>query len=178
MARRGAEPDWDDEDDDRPRRRQRRSEPRSPSTATIAVGVAGGLLLAGCLVVGLIVAFSGGTERGADGKPLPPADMTLKGFVLQKPEGPTAVQVECELDTYHNFAFRRTADTHHSFRLVGHDPFASAHGYAPKDSEHGRKLYELLKDGGKKRVTVKLQRVGPDGSPLPADHADCFALVG
>src|SRR5262245_57613951 len=80
---------------------------------------------------------------------LPPGDMTLKAFILQKPSEPTAVQVQCKMDTYYNFAFSRCAETHYSFTLESESPYTIAHGYAPKSSEDGRRLYELLKNGDK-----------------------------
>jgi hypothetical protein len=58
-----------------------------------------------------------GIDLSGSGKskelPLLPEDMSLKAFLLQKPSGPTAVQVVCELDTYYNFEFRKCAETHY-----------------------------------------------------------------
>jgi hypothetical protein len=111
-------------------------------------------------------------------KAVAPSDMSLKEFILQKPAKPTAVQVVCQLGAYYNYAFSGCAETHYSFRVRSDSPSASANGYAPKDSEHGRRLYELLKDGSARRMTIRLQRVGPHGNALPAKDDDCFALVG
>jgi hypothetical protein len=112
---------------------------------------------------------------GSAAPELPPGDMTLKAFVLQKPSEPTAVQVDCELSTYYNFAYSNCAETHHSFRIGGR---AGEHAYAPKDAEYGKRLYELLKDGEKRKFTLRIQRLGPDGLALPANDDSCFALVG
>lgn len=109
--------------------------------------------------------------------PRPSADMTLKAFILQKPTKSTSVEIECSLDTYYNFAYNDRAETHYSFKLKSDSPFATAHGYAPKKSEHGRMLYEFLNDGRSRRMLVWLQRTGPDGQPLPAGDDSCFALV-
>jgi phage FluMu protein Com len=109
---------------------------------------------------------------------LPPGDMTLTAFILQKPDGPTAVQVDCKLATYYNYAFRVCAETHHSFHISTRGPYKRCHVYAPKDSDHGSKLYELLKNGETGRFTLQIQRIGPTGEVLPAADHECFALVG
>jgi hypothetical protein len=84
-----------------------------------------------------------------------------------------AVQADCERSTYFNHAFQTCAETHYSFDL-GYP----VHVYAPKDSDHGRRLYELLKDGSKRRFTLRIQRIGPAGQPLPVKDDSCFALLG
>jgi hypothetical protein len=110
---------------------------------------------------------------------LPPGDMTLKAFILQKPDGPTAVQVDCELSTYYNWAFRACAATHYSFKLESRSPvYSLAFAYAEKESNHGQVLYEALKNGNKQKHTLQIQRIGPDGIPLPARDDQCFALLG
>jgi DNA-directed RNA polymerase subunit M/transcription elongation factor TFIIS len=110
---------------------------------------------------------------------LPPGDMTLKQFIIQKPDSPTAVQVECEAATYYNYAFSDCAETHYSFSIkTGSPSFTRAHVYAPKDSKEGRRLSEMLKDGAKRAMTLRIQRLGRFGEPLPAGHDSCFALVG
>jgi hypothetical protein len=110
---------------------------------------------------------------------LPPGDLTLKEFVLQKPAIPTAVQVNCELATYYNWAFQRCAETHYSFKLESRAPaFTQVYAYAPKESDHGRRLYESLKNGTKTKATLRIQRLGPNGQPLPGLHDQCFALIG
>jgi hypothetical protein len=146
-------------------------------------------ILAACLIPFAVLCLAcagGGTRPGAFNAPTtkppaappPKADMTLKEFVLQKPAGAKAVRAECNLATYYNFAFDRCAETHYSFTLTTRSPFTIVHAYAPKNSEHGRRLYDMLKDGSKRELTLRLQRVGPDGNPLPAEHDSCFALVG
>jgi hypothetical protein len=172
----------DDHDDDRPRRPRRGPPPERGGTNVLKVmlGVAGGIAIIGCLGVGGCVVLLGiGARKQAEEERLtPPGDMSLKEFILQKPAKPTAVQVDCQLDTYYNYAFSRCAETHYSFKVEGRSPYASAYGYVAKDSELGRRLYELLKNGSEQKMTVRLQRVGPDGDPLPAGHDSCFALVG
>ena len=119
-----------------------------------------------------------GRDKKSNDPTAPLGDMTLKEFILQKPSKPTAVQVDCKLDTYYNYAFSSCAETHYSFRVTSHSPVASAHAYAPKISVYGRRLYELLKDGSNHQMTLRLQRVGPGSDVLPAKHDSCFALVG
>jgi hypothetical protein len=144
--------------------------------------IVGGILFS-CCIVAIVVTHSSQNARLVSEQnarlSLPPGDMTLKEFILQKPDGPVAVQVDCELTTYYNYAFRQCAQTHYSFRVQSRSPtFADAHVYAPKNSEYGRSLYELLKAGNKRRFTLRIQRLGPYGESLPARDDGCFALVG
>jgi hypothetical protein len=105
--------------------------------------------------------------------------MTLKEFILQKPTGPVAVQVDCQLSTYYNHAFFECVETHYSFQLEsGWPSYTIAYVYAPKNSKHGRSLYELLKSGSNRKLTLRIQRIGPYGESLPARDNSCFALVG
>src|SRR5262249_43367348 len=138
--------DFDDEDDDYPPRRPRRRRPPErggTNVLKVMLGVAGGIALIGCLGVGgcVMLLGPGARKQAEEGRLAPPGDMSLKEFILQKPVKPTAVRVDCRLDTYYNFAFSRCAETHYSFRVEGHSPYASAHGYVPKNSELGRRLY-------------------------------------
>src|SRR5262249_29339582 len=111
-------------------------------------------------------------------KSAPPGDMTIKQYVLQKPAGPTALRINCEMTTYYNFAYDISAATHYSFRITDDSELVGVHAFAPKDSAHGRRLYDLLKDGQTIRVTVRVQRLGPSGDALPVEDDRCFALVG
>jgi len=109
---------------------------------------------------------------------LPPGDMTLKAFILQKPAAPTAVQVDCKLSTFYNWAFRKCAETHYSLEISTASPdLTRCHVYAPKESENGRLLYEALKNGETRRYTLQIQRIGPTGDALPVKDDKCFALV-
>lgn len=140
----------------------------------VVIPSVGGLLLMCCACFGFLLLTSGNSSAPK----LPPGDMSLKEFLIQKPIGPTAVQVNCELATYYNFAFQRCAETHYSFRIDSHTPaFANAYVYAPKDSAQGSRLFELLKDGRKRPMTLRIQRIGPNGLGLPAFHDQCFALI-
>lgn len=130
-----------------------------------------------CLLVGCNEK-SGGGEQGGGGETRPPADMTLKAFILQKPTKPVSVDVECTLTTYYNYEFSNSSETHYSVKIESQEPFATAHAYAPKTSAHGKRLYESLKDGSTKRARVRVQRLGPDGQPLPSKDDSCFSLVG
>jgi hypothetical protein len=147
------------------------------------LGVAGGIFLIamiGCIGVGgCVMLLSIGASKQAEEERLAaPSDMSLKEFILQKPSKMTAVRVDCKLDTYYNFAFSRCAETHYSFRVSSSSPYASAHGYIAKNSELGRRLYEMFKNGSEQKLTLRLQRIGPYGDALPAEDDSCFALVG
>lgn len=123
---------------------------------------------------GLIVACGGGMP--APQSSLPPADMTVKAFRLQKPDEEVSVSGEIKMKTYYNFAFYDCAKSHYSFNL--RDGSDNIDVYAPKSSEHGQKLYELLKGGGTRQAVIKVKRVGPDGQKLPAKDDSCFSLQG
>ncbi len=146
----------------------------------LIVAIVAGVLVLGCGGVSVVAAlvFWASVKTVEQGKPPGDmSDMSLKEFILQKPSKPTAVQVDCELDTYYNFAFSNSAETHYSFSVKG-TPYARAHAYAPKTSDYGKRLYDQLKSGRTQKMTLRFQRVGPYGNALPADHDSCFALIG
>jgi hypothetical protein len=41
----------------------------------------------------------------------------------------------------------------------------------------GKKLYAVFKNGGRKTITLELERIGPDGKSVPSDDDDRFAIV-
>lgn len=45
-------------------------------------------------------------------------------------------------------------------------------GYVLRDSKAGKKLFELLKDGGEQRLTLSVRLVGPDGAAIPSGLGD------
>jgi len=100
-------------------------------------------------------------------KDLAQADMTLAAFLAQRPNGPTKLTVECRLDNYYNFAYINAAATHHSLLLEWDSPFAMGHAWVTKDSEAGKEIFEVLKDGRKHRMTLEVVLQGPDGTPTP-----------
>lgn len=165
----------DEQHDERAQNRVRRQLGGGIGILTLMFGVAAGVLLASCIVcAGCTMLVRFGSSQ------LPPGDMSLKGFILQKPEGPTAVQTDCELSTFYSYAFSRCAETHYSFQIVDSWPsqVVIVWAYAPKNSGHGKRLYQLLKNGDKRKFTLRIQRIGPDGQKLPAEYDNCFSLVG
>jgi hypothetical protein len=110
----------------------------------------------------------------------PRGDMNLWEFMYQRPSGATAVEVYCKLGPNYGGAFIKCAETHYSFTIARRwpGPILYATAYAPKDSKHGRKLYEMLKDGSGRDIMLLLQRLGPDGKPFPPGDFRDFAVVG
>ena len=143
---------------------------QASSVAYLVLGLGIGLFcMVGLGVVALIII--GASQR----KLAPTGDMSLKGFVLQKPSKPTTVLATVSLSTYYGCAYRQCAETHYSFRIK--DGNESDHVYAPKTSKHGKRLYQLLKNGSEQQMMIRLQRIGPEGDSLPERDDDYFALI-
>jgi len=72
---------------------------------------------------------------------------------------PVTFRLVAKLDDYFNYECRGANSTHYSVRLTEEKTGESLHGYIPKKSEDGKRLYELLKDGKDAAVMVKLRYV-------------------
>jgi hypothetical protein len=75
-------------------------------------------------------------------------------------------RVVAELSDYFNYHYTNAKPTHHSVSLVEQfgERFGSFNGYARKDSEAGRKLYALVKDGQKHQIIVTVRKSGRETS--------------
>jgi hypothetical protein len=93
--------------------------------------------------------------------------MTLAAFKIQRPKKEVVVVVRCELQDPHQngpeckwywirLTSRRWEPGHEN------EPFASELAWVYKDSPEGKRLYELLKDGSEKRLTLLLYAT-PEG---------------
>jgi hypothetical protein len=102
--------------------------------------------------------------------------MTLAAYLAQRPDGPAEITVRCELKNYYNWAYERTAASHYSVSLKGERPFKSGHAWVPKNSNVGKQVFEVLKDGHEHRLTLRLVLAGPDGTPTPPERED-MAIV-
>ena len=164
-----------EEDDDSPEPKKKAKGMPMP----LIIAIVAGVVVLGCGGVSVVAAFVFFASVKPVEQDKPPGDMSLKEFILQKPSKPTAVQVDCKLSTYYNYSFSNCAETHYSFDVNEDSPsYASAHAYAPKTSDYGKRLYEQLKSGRTQKMTLRLQRVGPNGNALPANDDSCFALIG
>jgi hypothetical protein len=101
----------------------------------------------------------------------------LRAFLIQRPQGATRFRLQCELGTFYHGEFFGCQGTHYSVRLKQEEPLELAHGFVPKDSAEGKKLFELLKDGKQHEMTVELQNVGPYGQPLERPDAGVVSIV-
>lgn len=91
-------------------------------------------------------------------------DMSWSEFKASKPKESTKFRVAVSLDDYYNYEFRNLSDSYWSIslseitteRITGTKPLL-LYGYIPKESEDGKKLFELLKDGSEKAVILELK---------------------
>jgi hypothetical protein len=76
------------------------------------------------------------------------------------------LRTEAKLSDYFNYHYREAKGTHYSISLKDNygKRFDSFHGNAAKDSDVGRKLFEILKDGHTHRLTVTVERTGRETS--------------
>jgi hypothetical protein len=104
--------------------------------------------------------------------------MTLAAYLAQRPDKPTKVMVDCKLDHYYNFAYMLAAGTHYSLRIMESTPTITvAHAWVPKDSEAGKEIFELFKDGQGHRLKLVVALQGPDGSPTPPGQQEMAVLT-
>jgi hypothetical protein len=90
----------------------------------------------------------------------PSDDMPLKTYRALMPREPKTFTLECEISDYYNWGYRDARPTHYSVRMISRRPggfFELLHGYAAKDSPLGRRLFEVLKDGKRHVLTVRVQ---------------------
>lgn len=79
----------------------------------------------------------------------------LQYKVSDKTDVPTEFRVIAKLDDYYNYSFDESINTHYSFELTdAHGDYVN--GYVLKNSEVGKKMYDLLKDGQEHKVIVKI----------------------
>jgi hypothetical protein len=144
------------------------------------IGIPVGLVLVGGLFIAVFLLLPAPSPV----EPLPPADMTLREFVIQKPHWlqTRGVHVDCTLDTYYGGLYHLEAETHYSVCLDAVDgPPQRCYAYVLKQNDsRGRIIFDLLKDGRTKRLTLKLMRIGPQGmmADTESDHFYIAAIVG
>jgi hypothetical protein len=176
---------WEDDEDDEDDGREKPVKgtgipPWAWRAGTLACGL---LVLAGIGIVAAVVAISPkaspgpaqnapaaqGEQPPAPQAPLvPPADMTLGAFLAQRPDKPTKIEVNCTLASYYNFAYSGAAVTHYSVSLdQGGNTIKTGHAWVPKDSDAGKAVFEMLKDGERRRLFLEVILQGPDGVATP-----------
>lgn len=83
--------------------------------------------------------------------------MTFKAMEAQRPTSSQKFRVMAELADYYNYEFRDGQYYLYSIRLHEPDSYQSVYGYIKKDSKDGAKLYEILKDGQKHPMILKIR---------------------
>ncbi len=76
------------------------------------------------------------------------------------------LRVQAELDDYYNCQYSEAKKTHYSisFEANSGNRSASIHGYVTKGSDLGKKLFDIVKDGQKNKLTVTDERTGKEAS--------------
>ena len=103
---------------------------------------------------------------------------SFTAYLATRPDEATTFRVIAKLGTYYNFAYFKSDKTHYNIRIrnnVAQPTFLN--GYIVRDSEDGKKLFELLKDGGECRLTLALRLVGPDGNAIAAGAGDRMVSI-
>lgn len=83
--------------------------------------------------------------------------MTAAAFKAQRPKEPVKFRLLGKLSDYYSPVGNDVAETHWSVGLTGGDKEFIAYGYITKNSEDGKKLYEILKDGETHRLILTVR---------------------
>lgn len=97
---------------------------------------------------------TGGVEvKKKTGNALP-----LKTFLATLPPEPTTFTLECQIsDSTAWIRERASRGQYYNVQLVDPDPYDSVQGYVRKDSDLGKRLFAILKDGQKHTLTLTVQ---------------------
>ncbi len=81
---------------------------------------------------------------------------------------PTEMRVVASLSDYFNFEFRRMSATHWSIELKDSISYKTIYGYVKKDSDSGRAIYNIVKDGQEHCITlaISFSRFSSPGSDV------------
>lgn len=94
---------------------------------------------------------------------------SIKSFQVERSYIPESFRAIVELDTYYDYDFRNTEQTHYSVRIYSsHGP--TLHGYVPRSSKDGQALYNIVKDGRTHRVILLLRY------PPRSQHSDIVEI--
>ena len=149
----------------------RRGEEReAPARASVPVWM---FVVGGAGALGLLVMCCGGGAVGylllspdrprATGEAAPLAspvrrhEMPLATYLATRPPEPKLFSLRCQISSYYNYNYSNCKDTHYSINMRDTESHEILHGYAPKDSEAGRKLFAALEDGREHVLALRLQ---------------------
>lgn len=98
-----------------------------------------------------------------------PEATNLKSIQIQRPNGPFVIRGDCTLTTFFNWDFTNAKETHYSIKLTQRtapvtlktigDPVAEIHCYIQRDSDDGKKIFQLLSNGQTQRLTLECQSI-------------------
>jgi hypothetical protein len=89
------------------------------------------------------------------------SDMSWDAYKAQRPMGNFTFRAAAKLDNYYNYGFRGAENTYYSVMILGDetDLLPEMYGYIKKDTDSGRALFDLLKDGKAHRVILEIAYV-------------------
>jgi hypothetical protein len=98
--------------------------------------------------------------------------MTIIAYKVQQPTSVMKFRLYAKLNDYYNYQFRELKEQYYSVRLTEYKTNESIHGYIKRDSNDGKKMYEILKDGQKYPVMVNLRYLpnSPNGDVVLIDN--------
>lgn len=90
-------------------------------------------------------------------------DYHLETFFATNPKEPKTFRITAELGSLFIDEFGDCKETHYNLDIREASPFETCWGYVAKKTDDGKKIYEILKDGQRHKITVELQLVTPSG---------------
>lgn len=83
-----------------------------------------------------------------------PGIMALKA---NPPKNAVDIRVECQLSDYYNYDKRGKDKLEYSVEIIDVNSKDRFHGYIPKDSDEGRKIFDVLKDGQPHKLLLSVR---------------------
>ena len=90
-------------------------------------------------------------------------DFPLVTYFETNPKEPKTFRVSAELGSLYAGEFADHENAYYNLDLRESVPPETCWGYVVKESDAGKKIFEILKDGNKHKITVELQLVTPSG---------------
>jgi hypothetical protein len=85
--------------------------------------------------------------------------LSLDVYKATKPTDIKTFKLTCKLSDYYNFGYFDSDDKYYSIdcETSENGSYSSIYGYVQKESEDGKKMFEILKDGKSHKMTLALQ---------------------
>jgi hypothetical protein len=100
----------------------------------------------------------------------------LAAMLSDATDGPQRFRVKARLANYYYHDFWATDPQFQCVDLTDEDSHTCIHGYVRRQSDHGRMLLQLIRDGAEHPVTLDLRRIGPRGDPITDPEADVVTI--